>query len=263
MIKIILFVFIFIVFFISTVFAQSFKVMTYNIRHGLGIDNVIDTNRIVEVIKKVNPHFLALQELDKETTRVARVNQPAVLAQKLGMHYVFAPAMNFMEGEYGIAFFSTEPIKSWKTIPLLGANDEPRVLLIVTTSFKEKTLVFFVSHFTLDEEVVNKHISLLEEYLSTISNSNQEIIFMGDLNFTPDSPQANRLRNNFIFPVSDFPTLLTYPAPNPTMQIDFILQKKSPLSHIRLNNIFSIYHPTASDHFPLIANFEVLNLNIN
>jgi endonuclease/exonuclease/phosphatase family metal-dependent hydrolase len=50
----------------------SFRIMTYNIRHGEGLDGKIDLLRIAEVIKREGADIVALQEVDKGVERTAR-----------------------------------------------------------------------------------------------------------------------------------------------------------------------------------------------
>jgi len=45
------------------------RVLTYNIHHGEGTDGKIDLTRIAALIKRLAPDLVALQEVDKATTR--------------------------------------------------------------------------------------------------------------------------------------------------------------------------------------------------
>ena len=53
----------------SMLFAQqddvmSLRIMTYNIQHGAGMDDVIDLNRQAKVIGDATPDVVGLQEVD-------------------------------------------------------------------------------------------------------------------------------------------------------------------------------------------------------
>ena len=67
---------------------DELRVLTYNIHHGEGVDGKIDLERIAAVIKSVEPHIVAVQEVDQGTARTARVDQPAELARLTGLHPV-------------------------------------------------------------------------------------------------------------------------------------------------------------------------------
>ena len=58
----------------------TFRVMTYNIHHGEGLDRKVDMDRIVDLIKREGADIVALQEVDKGTERTARRDFPAELA---------------------------------------------------------------------------------------------------------------------------------------------------------------------------------------
>ena len=49
---------------------ERLKLMSYNIRNGIGIDNIQDIGRIARVILREAPDLVALQELDSATLRV-------------------------------------------------------------------------------------------------------------------------------------------------------------------------------------------------
>jgi endonuclease/exonuclease/phosphatase family metal-dependent hydrolase len=111
-------------------------VMTYNIHHGEGMDKRIDLERIAAVIRAENPDFVALQEVDKGTTRVSGVDQLAELARLTNMHAVYGAAMPYQGGEYGDAVLSRWPVKSSRVVPLPhtpGPQHEPRTAVSATT----------------------------------------------------------------------------------------------------------------------------------
>lgn len=48
---------------------STLRLMSYNIRHGAGLDGRLDFERIAEVIKREHPDVVALQEVDSVTRR--------------------------------------------------------------------------------------------------------------------------------------------------------------------------------------------------
>ena len=59
--------------------------MSYNIRHGEGMDTILDLSRAMQIIKSVNPDFCGLQEIDNNCTRTNNIDQTAYLAEQLNM----------------------------------------------------------------------------------------------------------------------------------------------------------------------------------
>ena len=93
------------------------KLMSYNVMHCAGADNKVDIARTAEVIKRENPRFVGVQELDfMAKHRSGGVDQPAELGRLTGMYATFAQAIPYQGGGYGVAVLSREkPISVFKT----------------------------------------------------------------------------------------------------------------------------------------------------
>ena len=70
---------------------QSLRIMSYNIRIGIGMDQQTNLKRIAEVINKVQPDYVGLQEVDSVCERSGWINQYAELARLTGMYPIFPP----------------------------------------------------------------------------------------------------------------------------------------------------------------------------
>jgi endonuclease/exonuclease/phosphatase family metal-dependent hydrolase len=114
------------------------RVLTYNIHHGEGRDGRLDLVRTADVIRSANPDLVALQEVDRGTTRTERIDELAELARLLGMHAQFGKAMDYAGGEYGVAILSRWPIASADNQPLPHPGEhEPRTALTVRVRLGE------------------------------------------------------------------------------------------------------------------------------
>jgi crotonobetainyl-CoA:carnitine CoA-transferase CaiB-like acyl-CoA transferase len=87
---------------------------------------------VAEVIAQIDPDVIALQEVDVGVLRTGRVDQPALLAQRLGYHHAFAASIEYQGGVYGLAVLSRVPfrfesIERWlhTPAPTLGRDNEP------------------------------------------------------------------------------------------------------------------------------------------
>jgi endonuclease/exonuclease/phosphatase family metal-dependent hydrolase len=100
---------------------ERLKLMSYNIRNGIGIDNIQDIGRIARVILREAPDLVALQELDSATLRVDGRYIPGELGRMTGMHATFGRAIGFAGGSYGIGLLSrtepTSPPVHWTPTP--------------------------------------------------------------------------------------------------------------------------------------------------
>ena len=51
----------------------TLRILAYNIHHGAGNDEVLDLERIAELIRSLDPDLVALQEVDNRTERTGGV----------------------------------------------------------------------------------------------------------------------------------------------------------------------------------------------
>jgi len=83
---------------------HSLRVMSYNIRIGIGMDDTIKLERIAAVINRVKPDYVGLQEVDSMAERSDYVDQVGELSRLTGMYPIFAPAVERSKGLYGILY---------------------------------------------------------------------------------------------------------------------------------------------------------------
>ena len=91
---------------------NSLKILSYNIKHGRGMDGKVDLPRIAKVIGSLSPDLVTLQEVDKNCTRSGSIDLTRELAGILKMEGRFGKFMDFQGGEYGMAVLSRFPILS-------------------------------------------------------------------------------------------------------------------------------------------------------
>ena len=64
---------------------RKFRILAYNIKHGRGNDNQVDLTRTAEVIRRLHPDFVALQEVDQQVQRSGGIDQARELASLTGV----------------------------------------------------------------------------------------------------------------------------------------------------------------------------------
>ena len=88
---------------------MEFRIITYNI-FGARLTN---GRELARSLKKYNPDFIGLQEVDRNTKRSKFRDVLQEMAQELGYHYYyFQKTMDFDKGEFGIAFISKYDVKN-------------------------------------------------------------------------------------------------------------------------------------------------------
>ena len=227
---------------------MSLRIMTYNIRHGEGMDNVIDLDRQAEVIRNATPDVVGLQEVDSVVKRSGYIPEAAVLGEKVGMYATFGPAIPLTKGKYGVAILSKEAPMSVRNIPLPGA--EKRTLLVC--EFQE--YVFACTHFDLEEE---NRLASLDIILEEVARWEKPFFICGDWNDQPGSTLITKMKKNFSFlnNLTANSSNYTFPANSPNRIIDYIASygagSNRVFKSIRKRQV--INEPEASDHRPVLV----------
>lgn len=78
--------------------APALRVVSYNIRHGAGMDGRVDLARTAAVLRALSPDLVALQEVDERVKRSGGVDQAQQLGEALGMQARFTSFMDYQGG---------------------------------------------------------------------------------------------------------------------------------------------------------------------
>ena len=92
---------------------NTFRVMTYNIHQGFNAGNVPSLDNLVDVISRESPDVLVLQEVVRGWMIDEQHDALGVLAERLGMPYVFGPNIGDL---YGNAILSRFPMTDVKRV---------------------------------------------------------------------------------------------------------------------------------------------------
>lgn len=217
----------------------TMRIMSYNVRHCSGMDQVVDYDRTAAVIAKLQPDAVALQELDSMTGRSRHCYQLGELASRTQYHPVFGSAIDYGGGKYGVGILTREQPLSARRIPLPG--EEPRILLVVEL----KDYVLACTHLDLEEEARLASVPLIIE---EAKSWNKPFILAGDWNDTLNSPLLQEMTRFFTILSDDAPT---YPADEPNECIDHVGSFKTHLVSAIESSV--IDEPEASDHRPIVV----------
>jgi len=84
---------------------NSIRILSYNVRNGKGMDNITDYQRVADVINRIAPDVVAVQELDSVTQRNNGVYSLGELAKRTLMHATYAGSIDYQGGKYASACF--------------------------------------------------------------------------------------------------------------------------------------------------------------
>lgn len=235
-------------------------VMTFNIHHAQGTDDVLDLRRVADVIRKSGADVVGLQEVDNHySARSDWADQPAELAALLGYHVVFGanidnapPTPGGHRVQYGTAILSRYPITaSDNTWLYKSPGQEQRGLLHATLDVHGKNVEFYNTHLAASSQT--DRLEQTAQVVDLIGEKKPGIL-VGDFNALPAAPESQPLQKAY---TDAWAKSLhgrgdgaTYPAEAPTERIDVIYttRKVTPLVTRVVGS-----DPAASDHLPLLS----------
>lgn len=228
------------------------RVMTFNIqsaRHGL--------DAVAALIREQDPDVVALQEVDKETVRSGRLDQASELARRAGYaHQIHFRATDLAGGAYGVAVLSRHPIKdahSWRLPTTRGL--EPRTVARAVLDIDGREVSVYVTHLTNLARRSELRVRQAQFISRLMAEDRRPSIVVGDLNDDADSATLLLLRRRLTdaFTAVGRGDAETYPLPVlPDLRLDYVLSSKE----LRPTRAF-VVRKVASDHFPLVADFEL------
>ena len=257
----------------SCVFAKPITMMSYNIRIGCGLKDPFKLPpgdlghlpQVAEVIRSVNPDWVAIQEIDSKTKRVGYVDQTAELAKLCGMKGTFVrktlnTAKNRFQvqnaataeeldgaGEYGLAILSKEePVKVSKV--LVPGYYHTRCIEFV--EFKD--YVVACTHFPLKAEHC---IMAAKVALANIADYRKPVFLAGDFNMTPESGTITELKKGMT--ILNDPGVFTFPSSGPDRTIDFIMVDTPHADRVSVTERSVIVNAEATDHCAVVVKAEL------
>lgn len=235
---------------------MTFRVLTYNIHHGEGLDQKIDLERIADLIKREKADIVALQEVDKGVERTARRDFPAELAKLTGMTVYFDRNIIYQGGDYGNAVLTRFPIKRKKnTHYKMLREGEQRGVQQLVLNVQGKELLFLNTH--IDYRPDNSERLINADELKEIVKraGRMPVVLCGDFNDFP----ASKLHQKISSFLTDTWELIgtgdgfTIPAANPRNRIDYIWISGQTLEPVKIEVLKS----DASDHLPVLGEFRL------
>jgi len=240
------------------------RIVTYNVHRCVGNDRRLNVARIADVLARLEPDIVALQELDVGRARTGHVDQAHEIARRLDMACHFHAALTVEEERYGDAILTCFPERLVQVGPLPGYDRmralEPRGALWVEVEIEAKTV-----------QVINTHLGLVprEQQIQAAwlagpawlehPHCQGPRILLGDFNATGASV-VHRTLTAKLEPARNLapkrtPTS-TFPSPLPVLRIDHLFVSPE----IKVTDVFAPFDPLtrlASDHLPLVMDFEL------
>lgn len=245
---------------------MDFKVITYNIAHGKGLDGNVDLERQAKLIKKYSADVACIQEIEAYSKRTEEVDEISILTEKSGFGYsAMGTTIIFQEGYYGNGILSKHPIIHSKNylFPLTDISHERRGCVYVKLK-KENTVVHVFSvHLSVYEEERMLAIKSLIKIIKKIKKD-ENIIIAGDFNVGIEKIGVHQYKMNHEIDVFEEYALLekhlqkidnsklTWFTETGKGCIDTIFYSEN----IKLNKYETI-ESSYSDHSAIVAEFSI------
>ena len=237
--------------------------MTYNVHRCVGLDGKMDVRRIADVIAESRPDIVALQELDVGRARTQGVDQAHAIAEMLGMAFHFNAALQVEEELYGDAVLTQYPERLVKAGPLPGLPTlprlEPRGALWVALEMDGVEVQVVTTHLGLlaREQAGQAEALMGPGWIGGIEDVSA-CILLGDFNATSGSGPLRRFTARLRDAQALTPgrSLPTFPSLFPMLRIDHVFVGAA-IEVSRVEVPATPLARTASDHLPLVVDFEI------
>ena len=226
---------------------ETIRILSYNVKNCNGMDGVTDYRRVAEIIKRINPDVVALQELDSATLRSKGVVVLDTLAKLTGMHKTFGASITYQGGKYGVGVLSVEKSHGWKRVELPGREEERSILLVEFRNF-----VLGCTHFSLTPDDRLASVAIVNEAARSWS---KPVFLAGDINANPSSAVIRSFSGTW--QILNDTSAYTIPSDIPRRCIDYVMALRSPGLDFVTRKAFVEQEPVASDHLPVWVEVEV------
>ncbi len=240
------------------------RLMTYNVHRCVGVDRKLDVSRIAAVIAEHEPDIVCLQELDVGRARTGFVDQAREIADQLAMSYHFHPAMRVEAELYGDAILTHLPEKLIRSGPLPTVRGvpglEPRGALWVAIEIDGAVLNVFNTHLGLvpREQRLQAAALIGDQWLGSPDCVGPTLL-TGDFNATSLTRPYQTLTRKLADCQRTLglkPSVKTFPSSFPAIRIDHCFTSPEVVV-TAVKAPFSPLARMASDHLPLIVDFEI------
>lgn len=238
----------------------TIKIATYNIHKCVGMDRRYSPERIVDVLKEIDADIIALQEVLNHTRSHQRDHQARFIAHALKMDFRLGQNRQIKGGEYGNVVISRFPITDHENFDISVTKYEPRGCLRTEIEIDGHERLQFMnlhmgtSYFERRRQV---HKLLAAHAIDQPEFVGRRII-AGDFNEWVNGVTTKLFRSNFqsIDPKIDLGRARTFPGILPLVHLDHVyFDDRFRLTAAYLHR--SRKALVASDHLPIVAEFEV------
>jgi len=236
----------------------TFRIATYNIHKGRGLDGRTRVERIARVLEKIHPDIVALQEVVNHEGPSIEDHQASFLAEQLGYFFAIGQTRKHRGGVYGNVTLSRWKFELTRNLDLTVYGREERGVLRTDIRIGHHLVHVFNVHLgTAHRERRTQAIRLMDsDLLRSVDVSGPRIV-LGDFNEWTHGLVTRTLSAEFHFSnlAEHLRRTRSYPAILPLLHLDHVYcdhHLKIAGARFQRDRLSLI----ASDHLPLFADLS-------
>lgn len=236
---------------------RPLRVATFNIHHGVGLDNLLDLERVAATVESTGADVVGLQEVDVHFgERSNFVDQATWLADRLGMYVVFGANLDrdpltpdAPRRQYGTAILSEHRITEWtNTLLPRPEGGEQRGLLEALIQVRGLPVRVFNTHLQHNSQV--ERLAQVAAIRDALAGTDESVVVLGDLNARPDSPEIANLTEDLVdaWVTAGVGDGYTYDAATPHARIDYVMTSGDVVARTA-----AVVPTDSADHLPVVV----------
>jgi endonuclease/exonuclease/phosphatase family metal-dependent hydrolase len=228
----------------------SFKVASYNMRKGIGLDRRRDPVRVLQVLNEIDADIIALQEADRRFGSRASAIPPEMIDGESDYKPVLLDNRPLSLGWHGNALLVRKGVEVEESHMLNLPTLEPRGAVSATLNVYGERLHVVGMHLDISGLRRRQQARAVLQHLEEVDDL--PTILMGDLNEW--RPNGGCL-NDFAASHQAVDTGQSFPSRRPLAKLDRIFASPQ-LTALASGVHHSLLSARASDHLPIWASFQ-------
>ncbi|MDP9867110.1 MULTISPECIES: endonuclease/exonuclease/phosphatase family protein [Streptosporangium] len=202
---------------------DGLRVAAYNIRMGYGLPGRLSLEQQADTLRALRPHVVVLGEADRGWLLNGGHDDVRLIAERLGMRYLWAPAADEVWGD---ALLTDLPVTSVRNHVLVQGGPTGAQALEVGLRWRNRDITVIATHLQpppgwreLDQ------VAQLGRIVEDAARGGRPVVVAGDLNLEPAGPAWRVLMSSGLTdPIAPARPLSTVPGVGvPAEQIDHVL----------------------------------------
>jgi endonuclease/exonuclease/phosphatase family metal-dependent hydrolase len=234
------------------------RLLTYNIHKCVGcLDRRYRPQRVLDVIAAEQPDLVCLQEVEAHARGETHVHRPAAIAERLGaVDWMYQANVSCRRGGCGNLVLSRWPFREREQVSLSLGRRLPRGAQLVVVETPAGPLRLVNCHLGLRERERRWQAGRLLEH-DALSRSDLPTVVAGDCNDWRNTLDRHVFAaRQFVQATAPVRRFRSFPAFLALAALDKVFYR-GPLALGAVRVVRSLLARRASDHLPLVVDFEL------